>query len=382
MLDAAAASSRPEPGPFTLRQAVPADITQLLRLENRCFESDRLTRRNFQYLLRRGHAQCVVAERDGVLLGYALVLLRSGTSLARLYSIAVSPEARGQGVGKILLQAAANAAIDGGAMLMRLEVRPDNEPAIRLYREAGYREFGRYLDYYEDHAAALRFERRLTAGLPPRECRTPYYPQTTSFTCGPAALLMAMRALDPAVELTPRHEFQIWREATTIFMAAGHGGCDPYGLALAADRRGFAATIYVNDHGYLFLDGVRNELKKHVMRLVQDDFRAQVAAAGIAVLHRPLTHAELTNFIDQGAMPIVLISLFRMYRERVPHWLVVHGHDDRFIYAHDPWIEPEEMDTAAAKANLPIPLSEFDRMARFGRTNLRAAVIVSRRPTP
>lgn len=365
-----------------LRPAVLADITQLVRLENRCFDTDRLTRRNFHHLLSRGHAQCLVAEQDGQILGYALVLLRRGTSLARLYSIAVAPEARGRKLAETLLAGAAKAAIDGGALLMRLEVRPDNAAAIRLYRGAGYREFGRYLDYYEDHAAALRFEKRLAAGLPARECRVPYYPQTTEFTCGPAALLMAMKALDPAVELSPRHEFQLWREATTIFMAAGHGGCDPYGLALAAYRRGFPATIHVNEEGYLFLDGLRNEAKKQVMRLVQEDFRAQVAAAGIPIVHRPLTHAELTGFIDQGAMPIVLISLFRMYRERVPHWVVVHGHDDRFVYAHDPWIEPEDMDTPAAKANLPIALSEFDRMARFGRTNLRAAVIVGRRPTP
>ena len=45
--------------------------------------------------------------------------------------------------------------------------------------------------------------------------------------------------LDKTFEPTRIQEMQLWREATTIFMAAGHGGCSGQGLALAATRRGF-----------------------------------------------------------------------------------------------------------------------------------------------
>ncbi|MCL1487420.1 MAG: peptidase C39 family protein [Marinobacter sp.] len=69
--------------------------------------------------------------------------------------------------------------------------------------------------------------------------RYPYYPQTTEFTCGPAALIMAMAALNQQQSLTTLEELKIWREATTIFMLSGHGGCGPHGLALAAWHRGF-----------------------------------------------------------------------------------------------------------------------------------------------
>jgi hypothetical protein len=51
--------------------------------------------------------------------------------------------------------------------------------------------------------------------------------------------MMAMKALDPAMELNRTLELRLWREATTIFMTSGHGGCGPYGLALSAYRRGF-----------------------------------------------------------------------------------------------------------------------------------------------
>ena len=49
--------------------------------------------------------------------------------------------------------------------------------------------------------------------------------------------MMAMTALDPSRTMDANDEIRIWREATTVFMTSGHGGCGPYGLALAAHRR-------------------------------------------------------------------------------------------------------------------------------------------------
>ena len=142
---------------------------------------------------------------------------------------------------------------------MRLEVREDNAPAIALYQRLGYRQFGTYRDYYEDHGNALRFERRILFYEPRREfLPVPYYPQTTEFTCGPAALIMAMAALNEQQPLTTLEELQIWREATTIFMLAGHGGCGPQGLAHAAWRRGYEASLWVSHEGPLFLETVRS----------------------------------------------------------------------------------------------------------------------------
>ncbi len=52
-------------------------------------------------------------------------------------------------------------AVEADRIIMRLEVREDNTGAIALYRRLGYRQFGTYRDYYEDHGDALRFERRI-----------------------------------------------------------------------------------------------------------------------------------------------------------------------------------------------------------------------------
>lgn len=364
-----------------IRRADLHDLTTLVEIEKRCFDSDRLSRRNFRHLLTKGHAATLVITRQQVMLGYVMVLFNRGTSLARMYSIAVVPEARGQGLGQELIEAAEQTARDEGCVYMRLEVRRDNQASIELYKKLGYRLFGRHDDYYEDHMEALRFEKLLVPRLSPDITHVPHYQQTLEFTCGPAALLMAMHALDDSVELDRRHELRLWRESTTIFMTSGHGGCGPYGLALSAMHRGFGVEIFLNDEGALFIDSVRSEEKKEVIRLVQEDFLDEINAHGIPVHQTPLTLAEMKEHFEAGRIPVVLISSYRIYKEKFPHWVVVTGFDDRFIYVHDPYVDVDEGKTLMDCLDMPILQSDFERMARYGKSGLRAALIISKKET-
>jgi ribosomal protein S18 acetylase RimI-like enzyme len=365
-----------------LRPARMQDIPALLAIEQRCFDADRLSRRNFAWMLSKAHGVLTVAEGPEGLRGYGLVLFHAGTSLARLYSLAVLPETRGQGLGERLLRAAEEQALADGCVTMRLEVRPDNAAAIALYERLGYRRFGVLPDYYEDHSEALRLERRIACAEVQTQLAVPFHRQNTDFTCGPACLMMAMKTIDPAIELGLRTELAVWREATTIFMTAGHGGCGPIGLALAAWRRGFDAEVWLSEEGPLFLRTVRDERKKDVIRMVYEDFNAQVANTGIRVHYAPLPPAGLTEAVERGAVPLVLISQFRMNREKSPHWVVITGFDDRFVYAHDPDVDADFHKTDTDCVNVPIRLRDFGRMARFGRVGLRAAVIIDKRNKP
>jgi [ribosomal protein S18]-alanine N-acetyltransferase len=147
--------------PPTLRDAQPDDLPRLLALEAR-FPGDRITSRQFLHHMRSHSARLRVADiLDHPVSGYALVFLRRGSTLARLYSIAVDPAARGRGLGHVLLADAERAARAGGADRLRLEVRVENTAAIALYLARGYEEFARYIGYYDDGSDALRFERRL-----------------------------------------------------------------------------------------------------------------------------------------------------------------------------------------------------------------------------
>jgi len=183
-----------------------------------------------------------------------------------------------------------------------------------------------------------------------------------------------MKAFDRTLVLDRTLELQLWREATTIYMTAGHGGCGPHGLALAAHRRGFATEIYVNGDGVLFRESVRSEEKRDVITLVHDDFVRQVAACGIPVHHRVAGTAELTRCYANGGIPLVLISTYRLTRERAPHWVVVTGCDDRYFFINDP-------DNASGRPcderiNMAILKKDFERMARYGRNATKAVVVV------
>jgi ribosomal protein S18 acetylase RimI-like enzyme len=368
-----------EPASLILRPAAPADISELVRLENVCFDSDRLTARRFQHLITRGHAACLVMAEGTLLAGYILLLFRSGISLARLYSVAVDPRCQGRGLSRRLMTAAEEEARRRECAYIRLEVRPDNTPAISLYKKLGYREFGLFPDYYEDHTAALRMEKWVSPAVHPPETRVPYFAQSSEFTCGPAALMMAMRSIDPTMALDRRLELRIWREATTVYMTSGHGGCSPQGLALAAWRRNFAVELYLNDNAPFFLNGVRNEDKKEVIRLVHEDFLTEMADTDIRVSHANLTVTDLEEMFRAGAAPLVLISSYRIYREKFPHWVVISGFDPRYVFVHDPYVDVMEEKTVTDSFNLPILKQEFERMSRYGKNQHQATLILKHR---
>ena len=121
--------------------------------------------------------------------------------MARLYSIAVDPDRQGQGIGGALLLAAETVARQHAAAYMRLEVRDDAGEVQSFYRAHGFRKFSMQPHYYEDDVAAVRMEKSLAPPPDPSLMRVPYYAQTLDFTCGPAAIMMAMHALDPAAPL-------------------------------------------------------------------------------------------------------------------------------------------------------------------------------------
>ncbi|TVP81379.1 GNAT family N-acetyltransferase/peptidase C39 family protein [Thioalkalivibrio sp.] len=369
------------PGSVTIREAGVQDVDALVALEQAAFQGDRISRRQFRYLLTRGHARTLVAP-DPLgrgLLGYVMLLFSRGTSLARLYSVAVGDAVRGMGLGRELVHAAEEVASRNGCADLRLEVRRDNPVSLALFRGMGFREFGTIEDYYEDHMGALRLQKSLAPGPDPALVRAPYYAQTLDFTCGPAALMMAMRALDPALKLDRRLELRLWREATTIFMTSGHGGCGPYGLALAAAHRGHAVELLVRDSGVAFFDSVRSEEKKRVMRLVQEDMVEELEQLRVPIIQGPVNVAGLEARFHAGRVPVVLISSVRIYAERFPHWVTVTGFDDRFIYVHDPLVDVDEGERALDSVNMPILRRDFERMARYGRAGLQAAVIVGPR---
>lgn len=358
------------------------DLDELEQLEIRSFVTDRISRRSFKRFIDQNIGDCRVAKFEGRVVGYFIVLYRQATELARLYSLAVAPEFRRCGIGRLLLDTAETAADEKHCLFMRLEVKIDNFSALKMYHHAGYYDMEIRPEYYEDDSDALVLQKLL-----PRfefneldndnQRLVPYRTQTTEFTCGPASLLMAMAYFDIPCHDPHHEELEIWREATTIFMTSGHGGCGPHGLARAAFKRGLAVQLHVSEKGPLLLDSVRSADKKQIMARIQESDIAALEAAKVPIIVGDYPLAKLLRDLSEGKLVVALISTYVFDESKAPHWVLICAADEHYVYINDPDQDSLPWQSAAERQYLPIPLATFRRAFGFGKRKQKAAVVLS-----
>lgn len=362
---------------LSIRNASLSDAPTLVALEHKCFTADRISLRSFKRFITEKRSDLLLVERDNKILGYFLLIYRRGTSLARLYSLAVDPDCRKQGIAEFLMLEAEKTAATRRCVLLRLEVRYDNTAAIRLYQKLNYQEFAVKHDFYEDHSDAICMQKQIIQFDTESVSRqVPYIAQTTPFTCGPACLLMAFNYFEPGKYDPLSLEIDIWREATTIFMTSGHGGCGPRGLALAAYNRGFDVEIYLNKEGPLFTDTVRSEVKKAILQRVHDSYRQKVEQSAIPIHRSELGISKIKQLLQEGALLLVLISTWQFDKSKAPHWVVVCAVDEHFVYINDPDTEDIPWLSSTERQYIPVEHSVFIKAFSYGKNRLKAAVVI------
>lgn len=145
-------------GRMTVRLGRLADLPALVTIEERVFDSDRLSRRSLRRFLLVPTAATLVAETPATgVAGYAMIGFRRGSRAGRIFSLAMWPAETGRGGGRALLAGCEAEAWRRGCTRVQLEVRSDNRAAIALYERTGYAPFDRLDNYYEDGTTALRF---------------------------------------------------------------------------------------------------------------------------------------------------------------------------------------------------------------------------------
>lgn len=137
-------------GQIEIREAVPGDLPELMRIEQASFTcpwSEESIRHDLE---RHQDAYYVVACRPGgAIVGYA-AYWRS-LDEAMITNIAVAPEWRSRGAGRKLLEALVSKAGRENLYSMVLEVRKSNLVAGELYRSAGFSPVGVRRGYYPDN---------------------------------------------------------------------------------------------------------------------------------------------------------------------------------------------------------------------------------------
>jgi predicted double-glycine peptidase len=223
--------------------------------------------------------------------------------------------------------------------------------------------------------AATKTKPKAAAARTKRQ-RLPYYNQSTDFTCGAASLLMAMKGLDSDTQFDRVHELQIWREANTVFMGKGHAGSSPYGIALAAWRRGFLPEIWLSHKGAVLLDYQKKPEWRKAGKLMQEADEASVRELGLSIAVRKWGVADLAQARAEGAVPIVLVTTRAFHGDNTPHWLVFADSDDKNVYLNDPWISRDKGQTAKFQTGRAASHDAFLKMAKWGPRQEQAVVLI------
>jgi ribosomal-protein-alanine acetyltransferase len=148
---------------YLLTRAVLEDLPEMIRLEAEIFGADAWSPEVMVAELSHPSSYYLVARADGgsEVLGYSGLRgsLRGGDG--DIQTIAVVPEHRGCGLGRLLIQALLGEARSQSLSSIFLEVRVDNDAAISLYQSLGFLEIDRRVGYYQPDgvdASVMRLE--------------------------------------------------------------------------------------------------------------------------------------------------------------------------------------------------------------------------------
>lgn len=140
---------------WQLRRAGVDDLDAIMQLETSVFANDAWTSDAMRADLVSPHCYYLVAlpaadaPSSTAIAGYAGLLAPRGAHEGDIQTIAVAPDARRRGLGRVLMTSLLNEARRRGSREVFLEVRADNPTAETLYASLGFGRLGVRAGYYQ-----------------------------------------------------------------------------------------------------------------------------------------------------------------------------------------------------------------------------------------
>lgn len=142
----------------TVRQMIESDLAAVTAIEQASYATP-WSGEHFRNEIAADYSWPLVAVEEGTVVGYLCLMCLFEE--AQILNIAVSPDLRGRGIARLLLERAFVLAREKGAEVMALEVRASNSTAISLYTGLGFTPAGIRSRYYEHTEDAVLMEKPL-----------------------------------------------------------------------------------------------------------------------------------------------------------------------------------------------------------------------------
>jgi ribosomal-protein-alanine N-acetyltransferase len=133
-----------KPRVLDLRPMLDSDLEPLVRIERASYPYP-WTLLNFHDCLDSGYS-CWVAEVDGQLIGYWIMMLVLDEG--HILNCCIAPRWQGRGYGRGLMEHLLETARHHGTQALFLEVRPSNTRAVQLYERLGFDGIALRRNYY------------------------------------------------------------------------------------------------------------------------------------------------------------------------------------------------------------------------------------------
>ncbi|WP_084125805.1 peptidase C39 family protein [Demequina sp. NBRC 110054] len=271
-----------------------------------------------------------------------------------------------------LLEEVIAAAMERGDAVVKWETAPGTElpgfAAARGFSALRRPWSAKGTEVYGGHALWLRH-------LPHHE--PGYYAQTTMFTCGAVAALIASEELGSAGfhgdDGDRDHEVDFWRRASN------YPACEPVGLAVAIreDLRTVPVAVSLDVDGPVLLEGFEG-FDRDFRAELQEQSWGKAEALGVPVSRSRVTVEQIAARVADGEIALLLIDEHPMHGTHGPHWIVAHASDGDVVVVEDPWTESEHGETWVDTHDLPVALADLDRLVTWGDDGYRGVIFLGR----
>ncbi|MGY4858014.1 tRNA (adenosine(37)-N6)-threonylcarbamoyltransferase complex transferase subunit TsaD [Cryobacterium sp. AP23] len=268
---------------WQLRRATAADVDAIMLLETSIFENDAWSTEMMARDVDDPGCYYLVAfppDTPGHIVAYAGLQAAPRSPESDIQTIAVAAEARGQGLGRVLMLTLINEARKRGARETFLEVRADNPGAQHLYRSLGFEDLGVRRGYYQpDNVDAIV----MRLAIPPAEMA---FAATTAAIVAAAPAAAEPAAAQPAAA-APAPAASAAAQArplnrTNPLVLGIETSCDETGIGIVRGTTLLSNTIASSMDEHARYGGVVPEVaaRAHLEEMVPA-IHAAVAEAGI-----------------------------------------------------------------------------------------------------